>query len=138
MTTSDGMDKIWERYDQDFLAEPQNRIYRHDKARFENQSLLDNLYRERRAGLFYVSKEDEDQYIEDVALLCRVTMREQVRVPPEDITEEEGISSSESDSEPDSNEDGDLHPHQAQKGSRPKQQKENEYTTRSGQLTSVN
>lgn len=131
MTTSNGMDKIWERYDQDFLAEPQNRIHRLNKAQFEkwaeetgytytpiqippSQSLLDNLYRERRAAkeLFYISKEDENQYINDVALLRRVTMREQRRVPPEDITEEEeGISSSESDPELDLNKDRNLYPH---------------------------
>lgn len=35
MTTSNGMDKIWERYDQDFLAEPRNHIHRLDKAQFE-------------------------------------------------------------------------------------------------------
>lgn len=145
MTASNGIDKIWERYDQGFLAEPRNRIHRLDKARFEkwaeetgytytliqippSQSLLDNLYQERRAAkeLFYVSKEDEDQYVNDVVLLRRVTMRGQGRVPPEDITEEEGTSCSESDPKPDLNEDGDLYPHRAQKESRPKQQIENE------------
>ena len=58
-----------------------------------------------------MSKEDEDQYVNDVALPCRVTMREQGRVPPEDITEEKGTSCSESDPKPDLNEDGDLYPH---------------------------
>lgn len=112
-----------------------------------SQSLLDNLYRERRAAkeLFYISKEDENQYINDVALLRSVTMREQGRVLPDDITEEEeGISSSESDPEPDLNKDGDLYPHRAQKKkSRSGQQTENagivlrEHTTRSGQISSV-
>lgn len=39
-----------------------------------SQSLLDNLYQERGAAkeLFYLSKEDEDQYVNDVALLRRV------------------------------------------------------------------
>lgn len=70
-------------------------------------------------------------------------MREQGRVLPEDITEEEGISASESDPEPDLNKDKDLHPHRAQKKSRPNQQIENEeifvreHTTRSGRITSV-
>ena len=68
-------------------------------------------------------------------------MREQGRVPPEDVTEEE-MSSSESDPEPDLNENGDLLFHRVQKQSKPKQQIENEiiirkHTTRSGQLTSV-
>lgn len=124
-----------------------SRIHHLDKVRFEkwaeetgytytliqippSQSLLDNLYRERRAvkELFYFSK---DQYLNDVALLRRVKMCEQGRVPPEDITEEEGTSSSESDPEPDLNEDGDLYLHRAQKKSRPKQ-----YTTSSGGITS--
>ena len=35
METSYGMDKIWERSDKKFLAEPRNRIHRLDKARFE-------------------------------------------------------------------------------------------------------
>ena len=35
MKTSNGMDKIWERYDQDLLAEPRNRIHRLDKAQFK-------------------------------------------------------------------------------------------------------
>lgn len=82
-----------------------------------SQSLLDNLYWERKAAkeLFYVSKEDEDQYVKDVALLCRVTMRKQGRILLEDITEEERMSSSESDPEPNLNEDKDLYPEQTQK-----------------------
>lgn len=35
MTTSNEMDKIWEYYDQDFLAKPRNRIYHLDKTQFE-------------------------------------------------------------------------------------------------------
>lgn len=35
MTASDGIDKIWERYDQNFIAKPRNRIHRHGKARFK-------------------------------------------------------------------------------------------------------
>lgn len=72
-----------------------------------SQSFFDNLYRERRAAkeLFYVSKEDEDRYVKDVALLRRVTMREQGRSPPEDITEEEKISSNKSDPESDLDKD---------------------------------
>ena len=162
MTTSDGMDKIWERYDRDFLAKPRNRIHRLDKARFEkwaeetgytctptqippSQSLPDNLYRERKAAkeTFYVSKEDEDQYVKDVALLRRVTMRKRGKIPLEGITEEERISSSESDPEPNLNEDEDLYPQQTQKTSRPKQQKGKEgivireHTARSGRITSI-
>lgn len=79
MTKSNKMDKIWERYDLDFLAERQNRIHRLDKIEFKkwtketgytytpitippSQFLLDNLYQERRAAkeLFYISKEDEN------------------------------------------------------------------------------
>lgn len=56
-----------------------------------SQSPLRNLYHESRAAKqrFNVSREDEDQYVNDVALLRRVTMRNQRRVAPEDITEEE-------------------------------------------------
>ena len=163
MSRSNGMDKIWERYDQDFLAEPRNRIHRLDKIEFEkwaketgytytpirippSQSLLDNFYQERRAAkeLFYISKEDENQYNNDVALLHRVKMREHGRVPPEDITdEEEERSSSESDPEPDLNETEDLYSHRITKKLRPTQPTENaeiilrEHTTRSGRITSV-
>ena len=35
METSYGIDKIWERYNEEFLAKPRNRIHRLDKARFE-------------------------------------------------------------------------------------------------------
>ena len=160
MKTSNGMDKIWEQYDQDFFAKPRNRIHRLDKAQFEkwaeeteytytpiqippSQSLLDNLHQQRRAAkeLFYVSKEDEEQYVKDIALLHRVRMRKQGKVPPKDVIEEE-MSSSESDPEPDLNKNGDLSFHRVQKQSKPKQQIENEiiireYTTRSGRLTSV-
>ena len=158
MTKSNGMDKIWERYDPDFLTEPRNRIHRLDKIKFEkwaketgftytpitippSQSLLDNLYQERRAAkeLFYISKEDENPYEKDVALLRRVTMREQGKVPYEDITEEEEEkSSSESDPEPDLNED--PYPHQVSKKSRTTEDTEiilREHTTRSGRITSV-
>lgn len=73
MKTSNGMDKIWERCDQDFLTEPRNRIRRLDKAQFQklaeetgytyisiqippSQSLLDSLHQQRRAAkeLFYM------------------------------------------------------------------------------------
>ena len=60
-----------------------------------------------------MSKEDEDQYVNDVALLRRVTMREQGRVPPENIIEEEGTSCSKSDPEPDLDEDRNLYSHRA-------------------------
>lgn len=129
MTRSNGMDQIWERYDEAFLAEPRNRIHRLDKARFEawaketgytytpiqippSQLLLDKMYQERREAkeLFYVSKEDEKQYVQDTALLRRVTLREQGRVPPEDITEEEQ-SSNESDPEPDLDDEEDETTH---------------------------
>lgn len=161
MRASNGMDKIWERYDQDFLAQPRNRIHRLDKARFEkwaeesgytytpiqvppSQSLLDNLYQQRRDAkeLFYVGKEDEAQYIEDIALLRRVKMREQGRVPPEDVTEEEFISS-ESDPEPDLNDNEDFPYSWRQTQPKPKRQAEDhkdtivhEHTTRSGRVTS--
>ena len=163
MSRSNGMDKIWERYDQDFLAKPRNRIHRLDKIEFEkwaketgytytpirippSQSLLDNFYQERRAAkeLFYISKEDENQYNNDVALLHRVKMREHGRVPPEDITDgEEERSSSKSDPEPDLNETEDLYSHRITKKLRPTQPTENaeiilrEHTTRSGRITSV-
>ena len=162
MATSNGMDKIWERYEEDFLAEPRNRIHRLDKIRFEewaketgytytptqilpSQFLLDKLNQERRAAkeLFYVSKDDENQYVNDVALLRRVTIREQGRVAPEDITEEEETSSSESDPEPDLNDNENSHPIQAPKKLKSKQQTENkeiilrEHVTRSGRITSV-
>lgn len=68
-----------------------------------------------------MSKEDEDHYAKDAALLRRLTIREQGRVPPEDITYEEGISSSKSDPEPDLNEEIGIR----------------EHTTRSGRITSV-
>ncbi len=129
METSHGMDKIWERYDEEFLAELRNCIHRLDKAQFEkwaketgytytpiqippSQRLLDNLYQERRASneLYYVSKDDENQYINDVVLLRRVTILEQGRVPREDITEEEETSSSESDPKPELNENENSHP----------------------------
>lgn len=71
-------------------------------------------------------------------------MREQRRVLPEDITdEEEERSSSESDSKPDLNKTEDLYPHRITKKSRPNQQTKNakiilcEHTTCSGQITSV-
>lgn len=82
------MDQIWERYDEAFLAEPRNRIYRPNKARFEawakktgytytpiqippSQLLLDKMHKERREAkeLYYVSKEDEKQYVKDTVLL---------------------------------------------------------------------
>ena len=162
MATSHGMDKIWERYDEEFLAEPRNRIHRLDKARFEkwaketgytytpiqippSQRLLDNLYQERRASneLYYVSKDDENQYINDVALLRRVTIREQGRVPREDITEEEETSSSESDPEPELNVNENSHPVPISRKLKSKQQTGNkeivirEHITRSGRVTSV-
>ena len=129
MIMSNGMDKIWECYDQDFFAKPRNCIHRLDKAQFKrwaeetgytyifiqippSQSLLDNLYWERRAAkeLFYISKEDENQYINDVVLLYHVTICEQEKVPSKDIMEkEEEISSSKSDPKPDLSKDGDLY-----------------------------
>lgn len=68
-------------------------------------------------------------------------MREQGRVPPEDITEEE-MSSSESDPEPDLSENEDPPFYQVPQQTKSKQQPENEivireHTTRSGRLTSV-
>ncbi len=162
METSHGMDEIWEWYDKEFLAEPQNHIHRLDKARFEkwaketgytytpiqippNQRLLDNLYQERRAlnELYYVTKDDENQYINNVALLHRVTIREQGRVPREDITEKEETSSSKSNPEPELNENKNSHPVPISKKLRLKQQtgiKEiviREHITRSGRVTSV-
>lgn len=56
-------------------------------------------------------------------------MREQGRVPPEDVTKEE-MSSSESDPEPDLNKNGDLPFHWVQKQSKPKQQPKNEIIIR--------
>lgn len=160
MIKSNGIDKIWERYDPDFLAEPRNRIHRLDKVEFEkwaketgytytpitippSQSLLDSLYQERRAAkeLFNISKEDENQYEKDVALLRHVTMREQGRVPHEDITEaEEEKSSNESDPGPNLNEADDPYPHQVPKKSRTIEHAEiilREHTTRSGRITTV-
>ncbi len=127
MRISNGMDKIWDRYDQNFLNQPQNRIHRLDKAVFEkwaeetgytytpirvppSKSLLDKYYQQRREAkeLFWVSEEDEAQYVKDTALLHRVKMRERGRIPLEDLTEEEEIPSSESDPEPDLNDDEDF------------------------------
>lgn len=94
--------------------------------------------------MFSVSKEDEEQYVKDIALLHRVTMREQGRIPQGDITEEEDeISSNESDPEPDLKEAEEFFPHRVPKKSRLNQQTKNsevilrEYTTRSGRITSV-
>lgn len=162
MATSHGMDKICQRYDEEFLAESRNRIHRFDKARFEkwaketgytytpiqipsSQRLLDNLYQERRASneLYHVSKDDKNQYINNIVLLRRVTIREQGRVPHEDITEEEETSSSESDPEPELNVDKNSHPVSISRKLKSKQQIGNkeivirEHITRSGQVTSV-
>lgn len=122
MATSYEMDKIWEKYNEEFLAEPQNCIHRLDKAWFEkwakktdytytpiqippSQRLLDNLYQEKKvlSELYYVSKDDKNQYINNVALLCHVTIRKQRRVPREDITKEKETSSSALDPKPELN-----------------------------------
>ena len=116
MRISNGMDKIWERYDQDFLNQPQNRIYCLDKAIFEkwaeetgytytpirvppSKSLLDKYYQQRKEAkeLFWVSEKDETQYVKDTALLHRIKMREREQISLENLTEEEEISSSKSD-----------------------------------------
>lgn len=72
-------------------------------------------------------------------MLCHVTMREQGRVPHEDITEEEEEkSSSESNPELDLNED--PYPHQIPKKSRTTEDAEiilYEYTTCLSQITSI-
>lgn len=71
-------------------------------------------------------------------------MREQGRIHQKNITKEEGISSRESDPEPDLNKDEGLYSHHAQeKKSRPNQRIENEeiiireHTTCCGQITFV-
>lgn len=95
MKIPNGMDKIWERYNQNFLNQPQNRIHCMDKAVFEkwaeetgytytlirippSQSLLDKYYQQKKEvkELFWVSEEDKAQYIKDTALFHRVKMRE--------------------------------------------------------------
>lgn len=61
-------------------------------------------------SFFYISKKEENQYINNVAFFCCITMRKQGRVPLEDITEEEeGILSSKSDPKLDLNKDGNLY-----------------------------
>ena len=103
------------------------------------------MYQERRAlnELYYVSKDDENQYINNVALLYRVTIREEGRVPREDITGEEETSSSKSDPKPELNENENSHPVPISKKLRSKQQTGNkeivirEHITRSGRVTSV-
>lgn len=94
--------------------------------------------------MFYVSKEDEEQYVNDIALLHYVIMREQGRIPWGDIIEEEDeISSSESDSEPDLREVEEYFPHRVPKKSRLNRQIKNseivlrKHTTCSGGITSV-
>ena len=90
-----------------------------------------------------MSKDDENQYIKNIALLCRVTIFEQKRVPREDITKEEETLSSESDHEPELNENENSHPVPISKKLKSKQQTGNkeiviqEHITRSGRVTSV-
>lgn len=157
------MDEIWERYDQVFLNQPQNLIHRLDKAVFEkwpeetgytytsirvppSQSLLDKYYQQKRQAkeLFWVSEEDEAQYVKDTALLHCVKMREQGRISLEDLTEEEEMLLSKSDPEPDLDNDDDFPHSEPQRQLKPpKKRAENlkadtvvhEHITRSGSVT---
>ena len=56
-----------------------------------------------------MSKEDKDQYIKDIALLCCVTMHKQGKIPLENITKEEKMFFSELDPKPNLNKDKDLY-----------------------------
>lgn len=102
-----------------------------------SQSLLDELYQQRRdvKELFYVGKEDEAQYIKDIALLRRVKMREQGRVPLEDVTEEE-ILPNESNPGPDLDDNEDFPYSGPQRQLKPKDTIVHKHITRSDQVIS--
>ncbi len=55
-------------------------------------------------------KDDKNQYINDVTLLCHVTVCEQERVPRNDITKGKETSSSKLDPEPEFNKNENPYP----------------------------
>lgn len=76
------------------------------------------MYWERRAtkNLFYISKKDENQYINNVALLYYIIIYDQRKIPSKNIIKEEKeILSSKSDSKSKLNNNKDLYLYQTQK-----------------------
>lgn len=90
-----------------------------------------------------MSKDDKNQYINNVVLLCHVSICEQERVPRKDITKGEETSSSKLDPELELNKNENPHPVPISRKLKPKQQTGNkeiviwEYITRSGRVTSI-
>lgn len=60
--------------------------------------------------LDYKSKNNKDQYLNNIILFCYVTICKQKNVSLEDITKKEEISSSKSDPKPELNEKKNPHP----------------------------
>lgn len=84
---------------------------------------MDKLFQKRRVvkELFNVSKNNKNHYVNIVALLCCITICKQRKVSPNNITEKEEISSSNSDFKPNLNKNKNLYPIQISKKSKPKQ-----------------
>lgn len=85
MRISNGMDKIWERYDQDFFNQPQNRIHCLDKAVLKNgpkkQDTYILSYGFHQANLFLINIINKEERQKNSSRLVKKMKHNTLKIP---------------------------------------------------------